>query len=43
MAGYSLCLYLHLSGALAMVSDGIISSNYKQDEAMSDRYAGIRA
>lgn len=37
MSGYSLCLYLHLSGALAMVVMGLLVGNYKQDQAMSDR------
>lgn len=36
MAGYSLCLYLHLSGALAMVVMGLLVGNYKQEQAMSD-------
>ncbi len=36
MAGYSLCTYFHLSGPLAMVVMGLLTGNYKQDEAMSD-------
>ncbi len=36
MVGYSLCLYLHLSGALAMVVMGLLVGNYNQDTAMSD-------
>jgi monovalent cation:H+ antiporter, CPA1 family len=36
MAGYSLCLYLHLSGALAMVIMGLFVGNYRQDKTMSD-------
>ena len=36
MAGYSACLYFHLSGALAMVVMGLLVGNYKQTEAMSD-------
>ena len=35
MAGYMLCSYLHLSGALAMVIMGLFVGNYKQNEAMS--------
>jgi CPA1 family monovalent cation:H+ antiporter len=35
MAGYMLCSYLHLSGALAMVIMGLFVGNYKQDKAMS--------
>lgn len=35
MVGYSLCLFLHLSGALAMVVMGLFVGNYKQDRAMS--------
>ena len=35
MAGYFLCSYLHLSGALAMVIMGLFVGNYKQDKAMS--------
>ncbi len=37
MVGYSLCLFLHLSGALAMVVMGLLVGNYKQDRAMSDQ------
>ena len=37
MIGYSLCLYLHLSGALAMVVMGLLVGNYKQDVAMSNQ------
>lgn len=36
MVGYSLCLYLHLSGALAMVVMGLLVGNYNQAAAMSD-------
>lgn len=36
MAGYSACLYFHLSGALAMVIMGLFVGNYKQNAAMSD-------
>lgn len=36
MAGYSLCAYFHLSGALAMVIMGLFIGNYKQTVAMSD-------
>jgi monovalent cation:H+ antiporter, CPA1 family len=36
MAGYALCNYLHLSGALAMVIMGLMVGNYKTDTAMSD-------
>ncbi|MBL7816153.1 MAG: sodium:proton antiporter [Saprospiraceae bacterium] len=36
MLGYELCLWLHLSGALAMVIMGLFVGNYKQDQAMSD-------
>ena len=36
MAGYSLCLYLHLSGPLAMVVMGLLIGNYKTSLAMSD-------
>ena len=35
MAGYMLCSYLHLSGALAMVIMGLFVGNYKQNKAMS--------
>ncbi len=35
MGGYSLCLYFHLSGALAMVVIGLLVGNYKQELAMS--------
>ncbi len=37
MTGYSLCLFLHLSGALAMVVMGLLVGNYKQSTAMSDQ------
>ncbi|HEY1054257.1 MAG TPA: sodium:proton antiporter [Emticicia sp.] len=36
MAGYSLCSYFHLSGALAMVIMGLFIGNYNQNKAMSD-------
>lgn len=36
MAGYSLCLYLHISGALAMVIMGLFVGNYHNKKAMSD-------
>lgn len=36
MAGYSLCLYLHISGALAMVIMGLFVGNYNHTKAMSD-------
>lgn len=36
MAGYSLCAYFHLSGALAMVIMGLFIGNFKQNLAMSD-------
>ena len=36
MLGYSLCLYLHISGALAMVIMGLFVGNYNHDKAMSD-------
>ena len=36
MAGYSLCLYLHISGALAMVIMGLFVGNYNHKRAMSD-------
>ncbi len=36
MAGYSACLYFHLSGALAMVVMGLLVGNYRHEEAMSD-------
>ena len=36
MAGYSLCLYLHISGALAMVIMGLFVGNYNHKKAMSD-------
>jgi len=35
MAGYMICSYLHISGALAMVIMGLFVGNYKQSEAMS--------
>lgn len=35
MLGYELCLWMHLSGPLAMVVMGLIVGNYKQDKAMS--------
>jgi CPA1 family monovalent cation:H+ antiporter len=37
MVGYSLCLFLHLSGALAMVVMGLLLGNYKKSTAMSDQ------
>ncbi|MBS1512613.1 MAG: sodium:proton antiporter [Bacteroidetes bacterium] len=37
MAGYSFCLFFHLSGALAVVVMGLLVGNYKQELAMSDR------
>lgn len=37
MVGYNFCLFLHLSGALAMVVMGLLVGNYKQDSAMSDK------
>lgn len=40
MVGYSLCLFLHLSGALAMVVMGLLVGNYKRDAAMSDQTQG---
>ena len=36
MVGYNVCLYFHLSGALAMVVMGLLVGNYKQSLAMSD-------
>jgi len=36
MIGYSLCLKLHISGALAMVVMGLFVGNYQHDKAMSD-------
>ena len=36
MAGYALCAYLHLSGALAMVIMGLFVGNYKREKAMSE-------
>ncbi len=36
MGGYELANYLHLSGALAMVTAGIITGNQAKREAMSD-------
>jgi len=36
MAGYKLCLYLHTSGALAMVIMGLFVGNYNHTKAMSD-------
>ncbi|MEO7264813.1 MAG: sodium:proton antiporter [Ferruginibacter sp.] len=36
MAGYSLCLYLHVSGALAMVIMGLFVGNYHHEKAMSN-------
>ncbi len=36
MAGYSLCLYLHISGALAMVIMGLFVGNYNHTKAMSN-------
>ncbi len=35
MAGYSICQYLHLSGALAMVVMGLLFGNYKKESTMS--------
>jgi CPA1 family monovalent cation:H+ antiporter len=35
MAGYTSCLYLQLSGALAMVIMGLLVGNYKPERAMS--------
>lgn len=37
MAGYNLCQFFHLSGALAMVVMGLLVGNYKQHAAMSDK------
>ena len=36
MGGYSLCSFLHISGALAMVIMGLLVGNYRQERAMSD-------
>ncbi len=36
MAGFTLCNYFHLSGALAMVIMGLFVGNYKQDKSMSN-------
>lgn len=36
MLGYQACLWMHLSGALAMVIMGLFVGNYNQDKAMSD-------
>lgn len=36
MIGYSLCLKLHISGALAMVIMGLFVGNYNHSKAMSD-------
>lgn len=36
MSGYSLCLFLHISGALAMVIMGLFVGNYNHKKAMSD-------
>ncbi len=36
MGGYALCNYLHISGALAMVVMGLIVSNFRLSESMSD-------
>ncbi|MDZ4838376.1 MAG: sodium:proton antiporter [Bacteroidota bacterium] len=36
MVGYSICLYLHISGALAMVIMGLFVGNYNHSKAMSD-------
>lgn len=36
MLGYNMCLYFHLSGALAMVVMGLLVGNYKRELAMSD-------
>jgi CPA1 family monovalent cation:H+ antiporter len=35
MGGYSLSLYLHLSGALAMVVMGLLIGNFKKEKSMS--------
>ena len=37
MVGYSLCLFLHISGPLAMVVMGFMIGTYKQDTTMSDK------
>lgn len=36
MAGYALCSYFQLSGALSMIIMGLFVGNYKPDKAMSD-------
>jgi monovalent cation:H+ antiporter, CPA1 family len=36
MMGYQACIWLHLSGPLAMVIMGLFVGNYKQEKAMSD-------
>lgn len=36
MAGFALCNYIHLSGALAMVIMGLFVGNYNQEQSMSD-------
>jgi CPA1 family monovalent cation:H+ antiporter len=36
MAGYNICTYLHISGALAMVVMGLLVGNYKQGVTMSN-------
>lgn len=36
MGGYTLCNYLHISGALAMVVTGLMVGNFRQNIAMSD-------
>jgi CPA1 family monovalent cation:H+ antiporter len=36
MAGYSICNYFHISGALAMVIMGLVVGNFRRDLAMSD-------
>ena len=37
MGGYAFSNYFHISGALAMVVMGLMTGNYKQELAMSDR------
>lgn len=37
MVGYSLCLSIHVSGALAMVVMGLLVGNYKREASMSDQ------
>ncbi len=36
MIGYNLCLFFHISGALAMVVMGLFVGNYNHEKAMSD-------